>query len=148
MALFAVLVSLIVSVLAGTVGTFAAGFIGIKGGYLPLEFGGMVAVAAFVPTMIRQWGKSKLRIDVTPETTTVAWKETASSPTKSIRDVEAFQKTEDANGDPSFEWTVRYKAGADVVTLPLWGRSEQLAKMRAERLRTVITLFQSREKPG
>jgi hypothetical protein len=142
-------VSFIVFVLA----VMVAPFLGIQeapdgtGSGLPYAFGGIMSLAAFILVGASYRQRPKVRIEVTPETTTAAWREGTSTPTATIRDVEAFAQ-ENSDGDTRGSWYVRYTSEDRWITMPLLPSSEQEAKMRAERLRAVIALFGSRANPN
>jgi hypothetical protein len=100
-------------------------------------------VASFVPLARYARGAVRVRVEVTPEVTIVAWREARFAQTSAIRNVELCRGEEDSAWSAS--WGVRLAHGEQVLVVPVWTRSEREARMRAERLRDVISFFQSAE---
>ena len=118
-----------------------------------IVFGCAVFAAVFVAMLGYTWGARRTTIEVTPQTTRCTLRTATASPTRDVHDVEARRPERDSNGDLSNSWTVQYRCGDEVIVVPVWTPSEDVAKMRAERLRAVIERFQSVEpsnhsKPG
>jgi hypothetical protein len=134
------------AVVVGMLCAIASPF-GADRGDLAVGFGAVVAAAVFLGVLVLTWGRGRVRIEVTPETSTVTWREATSSPTLAIRDVVAFHGEPLPNGEISEAWGVRWACSGGTVIVPVWTRSEHEAKMRAERLRAVIARFQSGAAP-